>query len=64
MTRFEKDRQEVINGNSVEIMKKRKAEIEKLYKEGRACRNSFRMQFILADLAKLSKEYKALDALI
>lgn len=65
MTRFEKDKAEILNGgNATVIMRERKAQLEKLYAEGKACRNAFRTQCIAQEYAKLQKEYAALDELI
>ena len=35
MTRFEKDVKEIQEGNEIEVLKRRKAELEELYKKGR-----------------------------
>ena len=42
MTRFEKDLKDALAGNEIEILTRRKAEIDKLTAEGRACKNAFR----------------------
>lgn len=46
MTRFERDLKDAKNGNEIEVLARRKAEIEKLTAEGKACRNCFRMKCI------------------
>lgn len=61
MTRFERDRKEIEEGNGIEVMKRRKAEIEALEKEGRCCRNSYRRTCIAQEIARLTKEYRRLD---
>lgn len=63
MTRYERDLNEIAEGNEIEVMKRRKAEIENLEKEGRACKNSFRRTCIAQELARLTKEYNKLDEL-
>ena len=40
MTRFERDLKEALDGNEIEVLKRRKAEIEKLTAEGKACKNA------------------------
>lgn len=64
MTRFEKDMQEALNDNATEILKSRKAEIERLTSEGKSCKNSFRRQCIAQEVARLTREYNAIDELI
>ena len=63
MTRFEKDYEEVKNGNALVVMKRRKEEIAKLEKEGRSCKNSFRRQCIAQEYNRLKFEYNQLDEL-
>ena len=46
MTRFEKDVKEIQEGNEIEVLKRRKAELEELYKKGRCEKNGFRRQGI------------------
>ena len=64
MTRYEKDMQEALNGNATEVLKSRKAEIERLTSEGKSCRNSFRRQCIAQEVARLTRECNAIDELI
>lgn len=64
MTRFERDAKEILEGNAIEVLKRRKAEIESLEKEGRCCKNSFRRTCIAQELARLTKEYNKLDEMI
>lgn len=61
MTRFEKDMHDALNGNAVEVLKRRKAEIEKLTAEGKVCKNKFRMTCIAQEVVKLTNEYNAID---
>lgn len=61
MTKFERDLQDALNGNEIEILKRRKAEIEKLTAEVKACKNGFRRQYIAQEVAKLTAEYNAIS---
>ena len=63
MTRFERDRQDALEGNEIEVLKRRKAEIERLTREGKACKNGFRCQCIAQEVAKLQREYNEIDSL-
>lgn len=63
MTRFERDLNEIAEGNEIEVLKKRKAEIEKLEKAGKCEKNGFRRTCIAQDLARLKAEYRRLDGL-
>lgn len=63
MTRFEKDLKAAQEGNGIEVLAKRKEELDRLYKEGRACKNSFRRQCIAQDYARLKAEYEKIDSL-
>ena len=64
MTRFEKDLLEAKNGNATIILKERKAELDRMTKEGKACKNKFRMQCIAQEVARLTKEYNEIDKLV
>lgn len=63
MTRFERDLNEIAEGNEIEVLKRRKAEIEKLEKTGKCEKNGFRRTCIAQDLARLKAEYSRLDEL-
>jgi hypothetical protein len=63
MTRFEKDYRDALEGNEIEVLKRRKAEIERLTREGKACRNGFRRQCIAQEVARLQEEYRRIDEL-
>ena len=64
MTRFERDKKEILEGNAIEVLKSRKAELERLEKEGRSCKNSFRRTCIAQELARLTKEYNKLGEMV
>lgn len=64
MTRFEKDAREAWEGNEIEVLKRRKAELERLEKEGRCCKNSFRRTCITQEYTRLKREYDKIDEMI
>lgn len=63
MTRFERDLNEIAEGNEIEVLKRRKVEIEKLEKAGKCEKNGFRRTCIAQDLARLKAEYSKLNEL-
>ena len=63
MTRFEKDVIEIEEGNEIEVLKRRKAELDDLYKRGRCEKNSFKRQCIAQEYTRLKAEYDALDGM-
>ena len=63
MTRFERDLKEAQEGNGIEVLTRRKAQLDRLYKEGGGCKNSFRRQCIAQEYTKLKAEYDRIDAL-
>ena len=63
MTRFEKDFNEAKEGNEIEVLTKRKVEIARLIKEGKACKNSFRRECIAQEIDRLQQEYNQIDNL-
>ena len=62
MTRFEKDLTEALNGNEIEVLKRRKAKLERLTAEGKSCRNAFRRQCIAQEVARLTAEYNEISS--
>ena len=62
-TTFERDYKEAQEGNEIEVLTRRKAEIKRLIQEGKACKNGFRRQCIAQEVARLQKEYDKIDAL-
>lgn len=62
MTRFEKDLTEALNGNEIEVLKRRKAELARLTAEGKSCRNAFRRQWIAHEVARLTSEYNEISS--
>ena len=61
MTRFERDLKKALEGNEIEVLKRRKAEIDRLTAEGKACKNSFRRTCIAQEVVRLTKEYNAIS---
>lgn len=61
MTKFERDLQDALNGNEIEVLKRRKAELKRLTAEGKACKNAFRRQCLAQEVAKLTAEYHAIS---
>ncbi|MCI8491380.1 MAG: hypothetical protein HFJ04_14295, partial [Lachnospiraceae bacterium] len=53
MTRFESDLKDAREGNGTEVLTKRKAELDRLWKEGKACKNGFRRQCIAQEYTRL-----------
>lgn len=64
MTRFERDIKEMQEGNEIEVLKRRKAELEELERKGRCEKNGFKRQCIAQEYEKKMEEYKKLDAMI
>lgn len=64
MTRFERDYNSCMNGEGVVVLKERKAELDRLWKQGRECRNSFRMQCIAQEYGRRLAEYEELCELV
>lgn len=63
MTRLERDLNEIAEGNEIEVMKRRKTELEKLEKAGKCEKNGFRRACIAQDLSRLKAEYSKLEEL-
>ena len=62
MMRFEKDMTEALNGNEIEVLKRRKAELARLTAEGKSCKNGFRRQCIAQEVARLTAEYNEISS--
>ncbi|OLR65182.1 hypothetical protein [Peptoniphilus porci] len=63
MTTFERDYKDAKEGNGVEVLKRRQAELKKLDKELRYCRNNFRAECIFQEIQKKKAEYRKIDEL-
>lgn len=62
MTRFEKDLLDAKNRNEIEVLSKRKAEPERIEKQGKACKNGFKRQCLAQEYARLKAEYDKIDS--
>ena len=62
MTRFEKDLLDAKNRNEIEVLSKRKAELERIEKQGKACKNGFKRQCLAQEYARLKAEYDKIDS--
>ena len=63
MTRFERDYEEAMAGGGAEVLALRKAEIQRLVAEERREKNGFRQRCIAQEVARLKREYDAIDNL-
>ena len=63
MTKFEKDMKEMEEGNEIEVLKRRKAELEDLYKKGKCEKNVFKRQCIAQEYTRKLNEYERLDGM-
>lgn len=61
MTKFEKDLQEALAGYSVQVLVRRKREIDNLKRELSVTKNSFRRTAIQQEIDRLTKEYNDID---
>ena len=66
MTRFEKDikavKADAVDG--IEILRGRKAELDRIWKEGKAARNGFRQQCLAQEYARLKAQYDELCEMV
>lgn len=63
MTKFQKDLEQAKLGNR-SVVESRIAELKKIDGEGRRCKNSFRMQCLLQDKARVLRELEELEAVL
>ena len=64
MTRFEKDLIETREGDGIIILRERKEEIERLTREGKACKNAFRRKYLAQEVVRLKEEYDEISELV
>ncbi|MDR6938493.1 hypothetical protein [Arcanobacterium hippocoleae] len=64
MNSFERDKQAIHDGDTIEVMRRRKAEITALENKLGREKNTFRASIIVHQLEARRAEYAALDALI
>lgn len=63
MTTFERDYREAQQGNEIEIILRRRAEIQEMTRKARATKNGFIRQCIAQDIDRLTKELTAIENL-
>lgn len=63
MTAFERDYKDAKEGNGVEVLKRRKQEINDLEKKLRETRNNFRAECIFQEIQRKKSEYRKIDEL-
>lgn len=61
MTRFERDYNETKATGGAEVIIRRENEIKNLYKELKSCKNGFRRQCIMQDIARLQKQLDEIE---
>ena len=61
MTKFERDLKDALEGNEIEVLTRRKAEINKLTAEGKSCKNGFRRTCIAQEVVRLTREYNLIS---
>lgn len=62
MNRLEKDLAEALDGNEIEVLARRKQELDRIEKEGRSCKNEFRRQCLAQEYTRLKAEYDYIDS--
>ncbi len=65
-TKFDKDLRlmETDSDAGIMILRERKAQLEQIERQGRACKNHFRLKCIAQEYNWLKREYDALDQMI
>ena len=63
MTRFERDYKDALDGDGVGVLKNRQKELQQLRNKLDYCKNEFRAQCLLQEIARLEKEYRQIDEL-
>ena len=61
-TRFQKDLADALQGNEIEVITARRAELGRLRADLRGCKNGFRAQCILQEINRLTRELAAIEA--
>ena len=64
MTRFEKDARDAFEGNEYEVLKRRKAELENLERQGRNEKNGFKRTCIAQEIKRLTAQYNKIGQMI
>lgn len=65
-TKFDKDMKliETDSDAGIMILRERKAELERIERQRRACKNHFRLECLAQEYNRLKREYDALDAMV
>lgn len=63
LSRFEKDYKDAQEGNGIEVLTKRKKELEDLDRELRRTTNTFRAKCLVQEIQKKRREYQEIDSL-
>lgn len=63
MTKFQKDL-EIAKSGDRSVLESRLAELKRVEREGRSCKNKFRMECLMQDRDRLVKEITAIEAAI
>lgn len=61
-TRFQQDLHEALEGNEIEVITNRRAELSRLKADLRGCKNAFRAQCLQQEIARLTRELTAIEA--
>ncbi len=61
LTRFERDLKDALEGNEIEVLTKRKREIDRLETELRCTKNGFRRQCLTQEITRLKREYNEIS---
>ena len=61
MNRFEKDVLDALSGSEKEVLERRKKELDRIYSEGKACKNGYRRQCLAQEYNRLKAEYDYID---
>ncbi|MFD1403741.1 hypothetical protein [Robinsoniella peoriensis] len=63
MTKFERDYRDAQEGNGIEVITRRHAELKRLTAEGKVSRNRFKTQCIAQEVVRLRDELEKIEGL-
>ena len=63
MTLFERDYKDALEGNEIEVITRRKKELQQLERDFKSCKNGFRRQCIKQEYDRKKAELDKIDAL-
>ncbi len=61
MTRFERDIQDALEGNEIEVLKRRADELDRILEQLRCCNNGFRRKCLRQEWDRLKAQYDKID---